>query len=78
MLQTSNPREYLAQGLQHIQQEVRTLEEFLARKRLSEAEQLFTLVAMLRTVKVAVRVSFGPDTSQIGSILKNDARVWLV
>ena len=65
-------------GLQHIQQEVRTLEEFLARKRLSEAEQIFTLVAMLRTAKVAVCVSFGPDTSQIDGILESDARVWLV
>ncbi|CAO1606182.1 hypothetical protein XANCAGTX0491_009683 [Xanthoria calcicola] len=65
-------------GLQHIQQEVRTLEEFLARKRLSEAEQFFTLVAMLRTVKIAVCISAGPSTSRVDSILKSDSRVWLV
>ncbi|KAI4236061.1 MAG: hypothetical protein LQ349_002785 [Xanthoria aureola] len=41
-------------GLQHIQQEVQTLVGFLVHERLSEAEQLFTLVAMLRTAKVAV------------------------
>ena len=65
-------------GLQQIQEVVRDLIEFLVRKRLSEAERLFTLVAMLRTAKVAVCVSTGPSTSQIKSILKSDARVWLV
>ena len=65
-------------GLQHIQQGVRDLVEFLGFEGLSEAEQLFTLVAMLRTAMVAVCVYAGPSTSQIGSILKNDARVWLV
>ena len=65
-------------GLQDIQQEVRDLVEFLALKELSKAEQLFTLVAMLRTAKVAICVAAGPWTYPIKSTLKSDARVWLV
>ncbi|KAL8750694.1 MAG: hypothetical protein Q9199_006904 [Rusavskia elegans] len=65
-------------GLQHIQQVARSLVETLALKALSQAEQLFTLVAMLRTAKVEACVCTGPSTWKIDGILERDTRVWLV
>ncbi|KAI4256933.1 MAG: hypothetical protein L6R42_005950 [Xanthoria sp. 1 TBL-2021] len=65
-------------GLQHIQQVARSLVETLALKALSQAEQLFTLVAMLRTAKVDACVSTGPSTWKIDGIFERDTRVWLV
>lgn len=65
-------------GLQHIQQVALSLVETLALKALSQAEQLFTLVAMLRTAKVEACVSTGPSTWKIDGIFERDTRVWLV
>ena len=65
-------------GLQMIQEVTETLKDALDDERLSTAEQIFTLVAMLRTVKVGKCVKMGPDTSLIQDSLDNDIRVWLV
>ena len=52
--------------------------ETLDNERLSAAEKVFTLVAMLRTAKVGSCIVTGPDTSQLFDILDTDQRVWLV
>ncbi|KAL9633808.1 MAG: hypothetical protein Q9204_003250 [Flavoplaca sp. TL-2023a] len=65
-------------GLQRIQSVARSLLMTLDDERLSRAEQIFTVVAMLRTAKVAACIINGANTEQIGSILDTDTRVWLV
>ena len=65
-------------GLQGIQSVARSLLATLNDEKLSAAEQIFTIVAMLRTAKVASCIVTGADTVQIGSILRTDTRVWLV
>ena len=44
---------------------------------LSTAEQLFTTVAMLRTVKLALCVARGTDTSRLRDVLLHDVQVYM-
>jgi len=53
---------------------VRTLEKEM----LSEEEQLFAIVAVLRAAKMALCVVHGPDTVKLRDILVNDVQVYLV
>ncbi|KAL8893621.1 MAG: hypothetical protein Q9192_005089 [Flavoplaca navasiana] len=65
-------------ALQHIQSVARSLSTTLDDERLSAAEQIFTIVAMLRTAKVASCISAGPETCDIIYAFDTDTRVWLV
>ena len=65
-------------GFQLIQDVARDLMDFLADEGLSQAEQLFTLGALLRTCKMDVCIILGPDTIEVMDILSRDIRVWLV
>ncbi|KAL8666379.1 MAG: hypothetical protein Q9168_007489 [Polycauliona sp. 1 TL-2023] len=65
-------------GLQYIRPVAQRLSQRLAAEKLSPAEQLFALVAMLRTAKVALCICMGPNTYIVGDIIKTDIRVWLV
>ena len=65
-------------GLQQTQKVARSLVETLDNERLSAAEKVFTLVAMLRTTKVGSCIANGPSTRQLLDILDTDQRVWLV
>ena len=64
-------------GLQLIQDVAADLMDFLVDEDLSEAEQIFTLGALLRTAKMEVCVALGPDTLAIIDILGDDIWVWL-
>lgn len=50
----------------------------LDRQHLSDAEQLFTTMAMLRSAKMALYVIQGPSTVKLRDILLNDVQVHLV
>lgn len=50
---------------------------FLKEQGLGKAEQLFALVGLLRTVKVAVCLARGVDTVLLRDVLVNDLQVWL-
>lgn len=50
---------------------------FLKEQGLRKAEQLFALVGLLRSVKVAVAVGRGVDTRGLRDVLVNDLQVWL-
>ncbi|KAL8868919.1 MAG: hypothetical protein Q9198_008020 [Flavoplaca austrocitrina] len=65
-------------GLQHIQSVARSLLATLDDERLSAAEQIFTIVAMLRTAKVGSCIASGPKTLAVADVLDTDTRVWLV
>ena len=65
-------------GLQLIKDVAASLMDCLNDEKLSEAEQIFTLGAMLRTAKAGVCVAVGPYTRAIEDILFHDIRVWLV
>jgi hypothetical protein len=45
---------------------------------LTEAEALYALVAVLRTVKVGQCVLTGPDTAMLAGIMEKDVQVCLV
>lgn len=49
----------------------------LNNERLSEAEQILKLGAMLRTAKAGVCVAIGPDTSTTDNVLWHGVRGWL-
>ncbi|KAL8845822.1 MAG: hypothetical protein Q9221_009042 [Calogaya cf. arnoldii] len=65
-------------GLQQIRPVALSLSETLDDERLSKAEQLFTLVAILGTAKVDLSIAIGPSTWQVHDALETDSRVWLV
>lgn len=65
-------------GFQLIKDVKDNLIDALEDERLSEAEIFFTIVALLRTVKVAHCISLGPSTELIQDILVNDAQVYIV
>ncbi|KAL9107807.1 MAG: hypothetical protein Q9227_007322 [Pyrenula ochraceoflavens] len=67
-------------GLQLIQEISMNLMDFLHDDKLTEAEQIFTLVALLRTAKMGISVSLGPNTISIAAqnAFATDMRVWLV
>ena len=51
---------------------------YLREHGLTEAEQLFCLVALLRTVKMALCVVRGTDTTMLRGVLIHDVQVYLV
>ncbi|KAL8991723.1 MAG: hypothetical protein Q9169_007709, partial [Polycauliona sp. 2 TL-2023] len=61
-------------GLQHIRPVAQKLMQRLADGRLSPAEQLFTLVAMLRTAKIDICIATGPFTSHLLDVLDTETR----
>ncbi|KAK0625152.1 hypothetical protein B0T17DRAFT_532085 [Bombardia bombarda] len=65
-------------GLQDIQGLAANVMDFLTDEELTDAEQLYVLVALLRTVKVAQCVRAGSDTTDLRKILERDVQVYLV
>jgi hypothetical protein len=65
-------------GLQVVQKLSNTLMDVLWDENLTEAEQFFTLVALLRTAKVAQCIYLGPSTEAVGGLLQIDLPVYLV
>jgi hypothetical protein len=65
-------------GLQDIQGLVANVMDFLADEELSDAEQLYILIALLRTVKVCQCILAGPGTFELRDILLKDVQVHLV
>jgi len=65
-------------GLQDIQGLAANLMDFLTDEELTDAEQLYVLVALLRSVKVAQSVRAGSDTAVIREILWKDIQAHLV
>jgi hypothetical protein len=64
-------------GLQQIQAVAASFMDALSDEMLSEVEQIFLLVAMLRAAKVGFCISNGKDSRIIDDFLKNDAQVYL-
>ncbi|CAN9163583.1 unnamed protein product [Alternaria alternata] len=65
-------------GLQDIQGLAANVMDFLTDEELTEAEQLYVLVALLRGVKVAQCVLAGSDTAALDDILRKDVQAHLV
>ncbi|KAL8966329.1 MAG: hypothetical protein Q9183_003418 [Haloplaca sp. 2 TL-2023] len=75
-------------GLQCIQEVASKFRTFVERERLSVAERIFTLVALLRTAKVLLCVVMGPnlcvaarsyyDDEARSRVLDRDDKVWLI
>lgn len=65
-------------GLQDIQGLAANVMDFLTDEELSEAEQLYVLVALLRSAKVAQSVLAGSDTYDLYEILTKDVLAHLV
>jgi len=65
-------------GLQDIQGLAANVMDFLTDEELTEAEQLYVLVALLRSVKVAQCVLAGSDTADLDGILRKDVQAHLV
>jgi hypothetical protein len=65
-------------GLQDIQGLAANLMDFLTDEELTEAEQLYVLVALLRTAKVGQCVLGGSDTEPLDDILRLDVQAHLV
>lgn len=65
-------------GLQAIQEITAELMNDFEDEGLSEAEQTFVLVALLRTSKVAFGISLGPSTQKIREYLETDIQVFMV
>ncbi|KAJ9150095.1 hypothetical protein NKR19_g5407 [Coniochaeta hoffmannii] len=55
-----------------------TLVEYLEDQKLTRAEALYALVAVLRAVKVGQCVLSGPDTGMLAEIMEKDVQVCLV
>ncbi|KUJ17667.1 uncharacterized protein LY89DRAFT_58771 [Mollisia scopiformis] len=64
-------------GLQIIQSLARELMQPLEDESLSEAEQIFTSVALLRIAKVALCIALESDTEQIRGYLSTDIQVYV-
>ncbi|KAI4116893.1 MAG: hypothetical protein LQ338_007642 [Usnochroma carphineum] len=54
-----------------------SLLQYLKEQQLSKAEQLFALVALLRTAKMALCIVRGTDTAQLHDVLVHDMQVYL-
>ncbi|KAJ9606034.1 hypothetical protein H2200_009883 [Cladophialophora chaetospira] len=65
-------------GLQIIKEMAELILHTLEKEMLSEAEQLFAIVAMVRAAKMALCVVHGPSTAKLRDILVNDVQVYLV
>lgn len=64
-------------GLQIIRTIAEGLVQTFEEQGLSEAEQLFTDVALLRTAKVGLCVARGPNTSELRDVLHHDVQVYM-
>lgn len=62
-------------GLQIIQTIADGLLQTLEEQNLTKAEQLFTIVGLLRTSKVGLCIARGSDTSKLADVLKDDVQV---
>ena len=67
-----------AGGLQDIQGLAANVMDFLTDEELTEAEQLYVLIALLRAVKVGQSVLAGADTYDLHDVLVKDVQVHLV
>ena len=65
-------------GLQVIQEMAELVLEDWEREGLSEAEMLFTAVAVLRSAKMAWGVGLGPGTGKLLEVLREDVQVYMV
>ena len=65
-------------GFQIIQETADMIKRELERHNLSDGEQLFTAVAVLRTAKMALYIAHGPSTAKLRDILVHDVPVYLV
>ena len=65
-------------GLQDIQRMTDSIIETYLDEKMSKAELLFLVVAMIRTVKVAICIVLGPSTARIREELKSNIPVYLV
>ncbi|KIX09176.1 uncharacterized protein Z518_00255 [Rhinocladiella mackenziei CBS 650.93] len=65
-------------GLQIIKEMAELILRMLEKEMMSEEEQLFAIVAVLRAAKMALCVVYGPDTVKLREILVNDVQVHLV
>jgi hypothetical protein len=65
-------------GLQVVQDLSNELMDALWDEHFTEAEQLFVLVALLRTAEVAQCIYLGPSTKAVGGLLQTDLLVYLV
>jgi hypothetical protein len=65
-------------GLQIIQETAELVVLALEKEMLSEGEQLFAVVAMLRAAKMALCVVQGPSTVKLRDIILQDVQVYLV
>ncbi|KAL8819259.1 MAG: hypothetical protein Q9223_002267 [Gallowayella weberi] len=54
-----------------------SLLQYLTEQNLSDAEQLFCIVALLRTAKMALCVARGTDTAKLRDVLVQDVQVYL-
>ncbi|KAL8826195.1 MAG: hypothetical protein Q9191_003954 [Dirinaria sp. TL-2023a] len=64
-------------GLRIIQTIAAGLLQTFTEQNLSEAEQLFTSIALLRAAKVGLCIARGPDTSKLRDVLRHDVQVYL-
>jgi hypothetical protein len=65
-------------GLQVNQALAANVMDFLLDEELSGAEQMYILIAILRTVKVGMCIIDGPDTGMLEGILREDIQVHMV
>ena len=65
-------------GFQLLQDMLANLQDVLEDEGLSQAEQLFVLVAMLRTAKRARCITLGTDTKSVEEVLYKDRQVYFV
>lgn len=64
-------------GLRMLQTVADSLLQSFSEHSLSTAEQLFTSIALLRTVKLALCVARGTDTSEVRDVLVHDVQVYM-
>ena len=64
-------------GLQIIQTIAGGLVQTLKEQNLSEAEQLFATIALLRAAKVGLCIVRGPETRKLRDVLRHDVQVYL-
>ena len=64
-------------GFQIIQSIADSLKQALMDQELSESEQLFFMVALLRAAKTALCVVHGPDTGKLREVFLHDVQVYL-
>ena len=65
-------------GLQIVKEMAELIIRTLEKEMLSEEEQIFAIVAVLRAAKMALCVVHGPSTVKLRDILVNDVQVYLI